>query len=152
MTVGIYLLIRLLSMDGPFKTRAKLFFQNCGSILLGIGMIMAVFLPSAFYIMNVSSRLDNSGSILTHFLENLVPYSPRFYETAFYRLFSSNLSGISDNYTGVINYYEAPVLFVSVLFVILFVQYLFTIHKQDTSRKWKVLQYVSIVLALLFCL
>lgn len=148
LTVGIYLLIRLLSMDGPVKSRARLFFQNCGSILLGIGMIMAVFLPSAFYIMNISSRLDNSGSILTRFLENLTPYSPRFYETAFYRLFSSNLCGISENYTGVINYYEAPVLFVSVLFVILFVQYLFTIHRQDTFRKWKVLQYISIVLAL----
>lgn len=152
LTLGLYLLFRISVMQESRKLRVKLFLTNCGSILLGILMMMAVFLPSALYLMNISSRMNSSLSLLERFLGNLKPFGDAFYETAFYRLFSSNLCGISSNYTGYVNYYEAPVLFISVLFVILFFQYLFTIHRQETGRKQKAAQYLAVALSLFFIL
>ena len=148
--LGLYLLFRTISIDDSFRTRIKLFLMNCGSILLGIGMVMVIFLPSASYLMSISSRLETEGSLLSRFIENLTPFSLDFYKTAFYRLFSSNLYGISDNYSGVVNYYEAPILFIGVLFVILIVQYLFTIHRQEVSKKAKALQYIALILVAFF--
>ena len=148
---GLYLFIRLFFMDITSKDRVRLLLQNGAAFLLGIGMAMVVFLPNAYYLLNTSSRLDTSGSVLSRLLDNLKPFSGRYYFSAFYRLFSANLCGISDNYIGVINYYEAPMLFLSVLFVILMLQYIFTIHRQEASVKVKILQYISLLLVGFFC-
>lgn len=152
LTLGLYLLFRIFSMEESFQLRLKLFLLNCASILLGILMMMAVFLPSALYLTNISSRMDSSLSLIERFLGNLKPFGDAFYETAFYRLFSSNLCGIADNYIGDVNYYEAPVLFMGVIFVVLFFQYVFLIHRQDTTRKQKIAQYLAVALSLFFLL
>ncbi len=150
LALGLYLLFRIFSMEESFKVRIKLFLMNCGSILLGLLMMMAVFLPSMLYLTNISSRMDASLSLIERFLGNMKPFGDAFYSTAFYRLFSSNLCGISDNYVGDVNYYEAPVLFIGILFVILFFQYLFTIHRQDASKKQKAAQYLAVALSCFF--
>ena len=152
LTVGLYLLLRLITLDYPTKERGILFLKNCASILLGIGMIAIVFIPSAFYLFSISTRLDSSGSLLSRFVEHLNPYGKHFYMTAFYRLFSTNLQGISTDFTGYVNYYEAPVLFLSVLFVILFLQYILTIHRQAQPQKVKIVQYLALLLSAFFLL
>lgn len=154
LTLGLYLLFRIFTMEilgYGFLSRAKLFLINCCSILLGLLMMMAVFLPSALYLVNVSSRMDKGGTLLERFWENMCLFPSTFYDAALGRVFSSNLFGLSEIHTGTGNYYEAPLLFIGVLFLILFFQYLFTIHAQEhTTRKQKAAQYLAVALSLFF--
>ena len=141
---GCYLLYRMVVSDQARGVRVRKFFLHCASILLGIGIGMVIFLPTAYYLFTISSRLDSDASFLTRIGEYLTPYSLEFYKTAFLRLFSTTFQGIQD-YNGYSNFYEAPVLFFSALFVLLGFQYLFTVHRQDTSRKAKVMQYLAVL-------
>ncbi|MDY2818784.1 MAG: YfhO family protein [Hominisplanchenecus sp.] len=144
MIVGCYLLYRMVVSDQARGVRVRKFFLHCASILLGIGIGMVIFLPTAYYLFTISSRLDSDASFLTRIGEYLTPYSLEFYKTAFLRLFSTTFQGIQD-YNGYSNFYEAPVLFFSALFVLLGFQYLFTVHRQETSRKAKVMQYLAVL-------
>lgn len=170
LALGLYFLFRIFSMEicsagtqamesgkmrqpqgYGFLFRAKLFLTNCGSILLGLLMMMAVFLPSALYLVNTSSRMDKDGTLLERFVSNMQLFPASFYDAALGRIFSSNLFGLSEIHTGTGNYYEAPLLFIGVVFPILFFQYLFTIHRQEnTTRKEKTAQYFAIALSLFF--
>lgn len=141
---GCYLLYRMVVSDQARGVRVRKFFLHCASILLGIGIGMVIFLPTAYYLFTISSRLDSDASFLTRIGEYLTPYSLEFYKTAFLRLFSTTFQGIQD-YNGYSNFYEAPVLFFSALFVLLGFQYLFTVHRQETSRKAKVMQYLAVL-------
>ena len=147
---GCYLLWRLLLADGPRRKRIRQFFLHCASIVLGIGIGCFIFLPMAYYLMTGSSRLSSGGSLLERLADYCSLFGSDFYKTAFLRFFSTTSQGIME-YTGYSNFYEAPVLFFSGLFVILALQYLFTIHSQDTSRKAKVLQYLAVAF-FVFCM
>ena len=148
---GCWLLGRSIVLDkGNIRDRIGLFLKHCSSLLLGIGIGMVIFLPMAYYLMTISSRLDSEASLLQRFVEYLSLYSPEFYKTAFLRFFSTTFQGIGD-YNGYSNFYEAPVLFFSALFIILAFQYLFTIHRQNTGKKAMVIQYLA-VLFFVFCL
>ena len=90
---GLYLLFRILMVDGLTPAqRIGRFFAGCGEMLLGIGMSMAVFLPMAEVLLNVSSRLDGSGVGFMDWLQQcFTPYSGKFYNSLMKHLFSSNL-------------------------------------------------------------
>lgn len=151
LTLGLYLLFRIFSLEESFKERTRLFLINCGSILLGLLMMMAVFLPSALYLVNISSRMDKNGTLLERFLDNMRLFPSTFYDAVLGRIFSSNLFGLSEIHTGTGNYYEAPLLFIGIIFVILLFQYLFTIHRQEsTTRNQKIAQYIAAALSLFF--
>lgn len=159
LTLGLYLLFRIFSMEmregepsgSLFGQRTKLFLTNCGSILLGLLMMMAVFLPSALYLLNISSRMDKGGTLAERFFANMRLFPSTFYDAALGRMFSSNLFGLSEVHTGTGNYYEAPLLFIGVVFIFLFFQYLFTIHRQDeTTGRQKNAQYIALALSLFF--
>lgn len=145
LAAGIYLCVRLLFMDSrkdePWM-RGKLLAKDCGSMLLGVGMGMAVLLPTAAYILNVGSRLGSQQNIIQKFFMGMKGYESPYYTTLFHRLFSTSLDGISTGYRGYANYFEAPVLFFSGLLVILGIQFLFTIHRQQIPMKKKVMQYL----------
>lgn len=145
---GCYLLYRIIIQNGSRTQRIRQFILHCTSILLGIGIGMVIFLPMAYYLLTISSRLDSDVSFVQRFLGYLSPYSIEFYKTAFLRFFSTTFQGIRD-YNGYSNFYEAPVLFFSALFVILGFQYLFTIHRQSVSVKSKVMQYLAVLFFIL---
>ncbi len=147
---GAYLLYRAVLEDGPFPRRARLFLARCGEIALGLGLGAVVFLPSAHFLTTVSSRMSSGGSFLNRLLQYCSLFPADFYRTAFLRLFSTTFEGIAQ-YGGYSNFYEAPVLFFSVLFVILLPQYLVSIRRQDVSRKAKLLQCLA-VLFFVFCM
>lgn len=147
---GCYLLWRLVLADGPRRERIRQFFLHCASLLLGIGIGSFIFLPMAYYLMTGSSRLASGGSLLERLSGYFSFFGGDFLKTAFLRFFSTTSQGIIE-YTGYSNFYEAPVLFFSALFVILALQYVFTIHRQDASRKSKVLQYTAVAF-FLFCI
>lgn len=140
-TGGIYLLIRLFLMETlPWKSRIRTFFLNCGSMLLGVGMALTTLLPGYAIVTNVSSRLSSDSGLFERLFSNLAPYPPRYYLTLILRFFSSNLEGIGNSeinmpYRGYGNYYEAPNVFFSTLFVLLAVQYiLWLVHSKEPKR------------------
>ncbi len=147
---GAYLLYRAILEDGAPARRAQLFLARCGEILLGLGLGAFAFLPSVHFLTTVSSRLGAKGSFLGRMWEYCSLFPAEFYRTAFLRFFSTTFEGIAQ-YNGYSNLYEAPVLFFGVLFVILLPQYLFSIRRQEASRKAKILQYVA-VLFFVFCM
>lgn len=148
---GMYLIFRLLSMENSdFKTGILQLLLHGMTMVLGLGVAMVLFLPNAFYIFGNSARMGSADSIGTRIIKAVIkPYGNTWNYTAFCRLFSSNLTGISDNYTGSINYYEAPSLFMGIPSLFLFVQYLCTIHRQKSTRFLKGLQYTGIALCAL---
>ena len=153
---GCYLIFRMVLKEPSISDKAsifrkrKQFFMHCCSIVLGIGIGSFIFMPMAYYLLTISSRLESEGSFLSRMLEYLSLFAEPFYETAFLRFFSTVFQGIRE-YKGYSNFYEAPVLFFSVLFVILGLQYVFTIHRQETCRKSKIMQYIA-VLFFAFCM
>lgn len=148
--VGCYLIVRLLMMEQErVKTKIRLFLSSCGSILLGVGMSLAILMPTAAVIFGVSSRLESETSLVSRILGGLAPYPSVYYGTLLDRFFSSNLRGMAvenvSGYAGYLNYYEDPVVFTSTLFVILGVQYLFILWRTKLSTRRKVLGYVTAV-------
>lgn len=147
---GCYLIFRMVLLDGSFKKRIGEFFLHCASMVLGIGIGAFIFLPMAHYLLTISSRLDSNESFLSRLVQYCSFFSGEFLETALLRFFSTAFQGIR-SYKGYSNFYEAPVFFFSALFVILALQYLFTIHRQEASKKAKLMQYLA-VLFFVFCM
>lgn len=147
---GFYVIFRLVLEDETCRNRIRQFFLHCASMVLGIGIGAAVFLPMAYYLLTISSRLDSELSFMDRIVSYLSWYDTSFYETAFLRLFSTAFQGIRD-YNGYSNFYEAPVLFFSLLFVILALQYVFTIHKQNCPLRRKITQYLAVAF-FFFCI
>lgn len=151
--VGFYLLFRVLTEERPGKERAKKFFVGCGQMLLGVGMSLAVFLPTAAVLLNVSSRLEKKRSLQELLLMCFTPTKPEYYESLLLRPFSTNLQNLQElgdkTYEGFWNYYEAPVLFCSVLTVFLFVQFLLCFWKSQAALRVKRVVYGAAVFAAL---
>lgn len=142
--VGFYLLCRMILTDGTRAERVRRFFAHCGTLLLGLGMGAVIFLPMAHYLLTVSTRLDSGSSFLQRMLQYCSLFPADFYKTAFLRFFSTVFQGIRQ-YNGYSNFYEAPVLFFSALFVILAPQYVCIIHRQPAARKAKIIQYLTVL-------
>lgn len=152
-TGGIYLIFRLFFQENlNWKARFRTFFLNCGSMLLGVGMALVTLLPGYAIVSNVSSRLESGTNIFQRLLTNTAPYPLRYYPTLILRFFSSNLEGIGNNdigmpYRGYNNYYEAPNVFFSTLFVILAVQFLFYLFLSKESKRRKLTQWLLVILS-----
>ena len=72
--------------------RVRRFLLGCGEILLGVGMSLAVFLPMAEVLLNVSSRLEGQGTGFFQWLQQcFTPYHTKVYDSMVKHLFSSNL-------------------------------------------------------------
>ena len=136
---GIYVMFRTASM--PETGRIKLFLKTCGCILLGLAMAMGIFAPGAAVIAGVSSRLeDGSAGAGELALGCISPFPVKYYAVFLKRLFSSHLCNVSalgegKNYTGLINYYEDPVLYCSFWTVLMDLQFLFTFFRRTKGRE-----------------
>ena len=145
--LGFYVLFRvswekkLFSFEG-ISSVGKIY----GSMLLGIGMGLIQLIPSAYYITNISGRVSNGS-----FLQRVVSmgtslYSKEYYKVLGLRLFSSNILGVQTNeYQGFGNYYEDPNVFVSVFFIIAFVQLIWMIFKNQFTKKQKCLMVLALM-------
>lgn len=140
---GCYLIVRLFIMEPlSYKERLKRFFLHCSSLVLGICMGLFSLLPGYALVTNVSSRLESSTGLFERLFTNLSLYPWKYYLTLVFRFFSSNLEGIGNSsmgnvYRGYANYYEAPNVFFSSLFVILAVQYILSLFKKGEKPRRK---------------
>ncbi|MFF5993866.1 YfhO family protein [Lysinibacillus sp. KU-BSD001] len=95
----------------------NLFFITLKSLLayiIGIGL-------SAFYLIPTVSYVLSSPRISGNYIPSLFSLnSLEYYISLFFRFFSNNTLGIGNSFFGDINYYEAPILFSSILIIILF--------------------------------
>jgi len=138
---AVYTVIRLLMTEefriGNFLKRA---FSIAGFLLLGIGMGMCILLPFAYDILAVSKRLDSKKTLLQR-LFAYAYYKPRYYKTQYSRFFLSTGDGISamNRY---MNYYFAPCLHFSLLFVSLLPQYLTAVPSMKNPKKNRIWHYV----------
>lgn len=128
---ALYGAVRLVAVYNPREflgAFSKTLNMLC-AVLIGVGMSAVLFLPSAILVLTTSGRVGTS-SIFEKILNYLV--AP-FYDTVIIketisRFFSNNFSGTYD-YTGPMNYYEAPQLFMTsftLFFTVLFVIGIFT--------------------------
>lgn len=152
---GVYLIFRIwMAEDLNLKEQIKKFLAGCGQMLLGLGMSLAVFLPMAEVLLNVSSRLDSDGTGIIALIQRcFTPYSQKFYISLLKRLFSSNLQNGYGLTKGpqkyALNYYEDPVLFCSVLSVFLSVQFLLLLYRTEMEKKTKRILYVAAAIILI---
>ncbi|MDO5424439.1 MAG: YfhO family protein [Eubacteriales bacterium] len=149
LTTGIYLIFRVLLMEGcPVKRRLLVFGKVCLGMLLGVGMGLCVMLPSAFVILGVTSRLESEQTLIERLLAGFLPLDREYYKTLLYRFFSANLQNKNGDYAGAMNYYEAPQVFASTFFVIFSVQYVLTLAKRKCSVYKKAVLYGAVALVI----
>lgn len=150
---GVYLLLRVCTLDIGGRERAKRFLASCAQILLGIGMGMVIFAPLAFAVVGISFRTSHEGFCLSEWLRTaFTPYTDIYYESLFKRMFSSNLQNrhtIRESvYLGWGNYFEAPVMFFSTMFPFLGAQFLLKYRKAKETLRQRIVVYIG---ALLIC-
>lgn len=142
---GIYVVFRVFFYeDAAWKKKIKDFFAIGFSMALGMLMGAVNLLPAAAFQLGTTRRMDSDLSLLQKVIQNMKPYAPEYYKTLAYRFFGSNLQHDAVHYSGFTNYYEAANVFFSTLFLILALQYLFTIHRQRVKTSRKAAQYISI--------
>lgn len=87
--------------------------QSLIAYMLGIGLSAIYLIPTITYVLN-SPRI--SGNVSPNFF---ALNSLEYYFSLFSRGFSNNTLGIASSYVGTINYYESPILFSSILVILL---------------------------------
>lgn len=144
---GAYVCIRLLMQEKTtIRNRWRAFVIAAGTMILGVLMSAWRFFPSAAAQVGSSERLATETSVLERIFKPQL-WSVANYKTILYRLFSSCIQGNgNETYVGARNFYEAPELFFSTLFLILLLQYLVCIRRQEVSRKYKAMQYLCVLI------
>ncbi len=147
---GLYTCMRILMWEGErIAQRLRTLFLIAGNMLLGVLMAAFRIFASAAAQLGSSARLSSDLSVWQRIFGGRLLWGSAELKAVLYGFFSSNIYGNGEDvYLGPRNYYEDAQLFFSTLFIILAFQYLMTIHRQDSSKKRKILQYVSAVLTL----
>lgn len=146
---GTYVVFRLLAENMSWKERFLQTGKHALAMLLGVGMALVTLLPNFYLVSSVTSRLSSGMTLFQRVYSAFTRFPEGYYKTLVSRFFSSNLEGIGNEimpYTGYNNYYEAPNVFFSVLFVICLIQFLFLIPKISKSKKEIVLWYAATAL------
>ena len=147
MMAAFYVIFRLL-MTG--KKPLGIFIRGgltCAwPMILGLAIGAVSLLPSYAAISNVSSRLNSDLSLLGRLSGAFHPYPPEYYKTLIDRLLTGTGEGINV-FMGYLNYYEAPCVFFSGLFVILLLHYVVRLPFRRESLRLKILQVIFLVLA-----
>lgn len=112
---ALYVIVYTLCARGEnrlFLMIKRLFILLCTGIgALLVGCVSVVPIVTSF------AGSARSGDTASHKISSLVKlFDPKVYMTFAGRLFSSNLMGVGNSYTGAVNYYEAAQLATSVLF------------------------------------
>ena len=145
---GFYLLFRIAMEENlDWKQRVGKFLRGCGQMLLGIGMSLAVFLPTAATLMNSSRITSGENGIGALIKACFSRYSIAYYKCLLIRPFSTNLENLQTlgdgKYEGLVNYYEDPVLFCSTLAVLFAVQFLFVLWRSQEKKRVKIAVYTA---------
>lgn len=144
---GAYVCVRILMQEkDTIKDRGRAFLLAAGTMVLGVLMSAWRFFPSAAAQVGSSERMVSQVPLLQRlFKPQLWPMAIN--KTIIYRLFSSCIQGNgNETYVGMKNFYEDPNLFFSTLFIILLLQYLLCIRRQQVSRRSKTMQYLCVIL------
>lgn len=144
---GAYVCVRILMQEkDTIKDRGRAFLLAAGTMVLGVLMSAWRFFPSAAAQVGSSERMVSQVPLLQRlFKPQLWPMAIN--KTIIYRLFSSCIQGNgNETYVGMKNFYEDPNLFFSTLFIILLLQYLVCIRRQQVSRRSKTMQYLCVIL------
>ena len=145
--VAFYVMFRVFMREkNNFIGWFKKVFSLAMPMVLGLAIGAISLLPSYMAISSVSSRLNSDLTILGRLSGSFTPYISTYYRTLLDRIFTSTGEGINA-FDGYLNYYEAPCMFFTTLFVILFFQYIFTLPSQKSNRKQKILQIIFLILA-----
>lgn len=131
----LYMLSIYLFMYGLFRYlilhrfNTKEFFsffsKSIALYVLGVGISALVFLPSSYVLAN-STRLEGSLEYPSFFkFASILEYS-----SIMLRLFSNNLLGIGSMYKGFFNYYESPILYTSVLSLVIIPNWIVLLEDQ----------------------
>lgn len=141
--LGFYILFRI-AWDGKLFSKAGICQtgKTYGFMVLGIGMGMFSLLPSAFQIFSVSGRMEGEP-FLMRVMKALCLYPEAYYETLGKKFLSGNLEGIN-SYSGYMNIYESPNVFLSVLFVLAAAQFIILMCSKHYSRKQKILLLLAV--------
>ena len=141
--LGIYATARFINKS---KFNLYDFAIYVGQILLmyflSIG-ISLIFMWPGIVTTLASPRFDTRG-MFTKIIQNIGFYPSILYETTFARLFSGDIMGVN-NFSGWVNYLEAPILYCGVICILLGLQF----FNKNTFKEQKGI-YVLVLVALLY--
>ena len=149
--LALYVVLRIWTLrPGGIKTYFSILGKQAGAVLLGAGIGMINLLPSAGIVFGVSSRTADSTSIIERIAAAMQPWPKEYYRTLADRFLSSGLQGntSAQGYTGYSNYYEAPSVFFTSLFIILLVQFLIYLAVRKWDRRLKAVSIAAVAAGL----
>ncbi len=115
---AVYTLIRCVSIytKSEISKAIKNLAGILTSVLVGIAMSFFLFLPSVYQSLTTTSRISGNGSLLQRIIPMITAvYNPEEIKSLLLKFLSNNLQGKGGTYYGILNYYEAPMLFFSCL-------------------------------------
>ncbi len=155
LAAAIYTVLRLLIMENSFLIRLKLLISRGAMMVLGVLMGLVYMLPSYMVMAENSNRISSEYGIFEKFISLMIPWPGEYYPTLIKRFISGTLEGngsFVDDYTGYRNLYEDPQLFMSVLFILLFIQFLIYFPKIARTKRQRAVLVISILLGAFFLL
>ena len=117
------------------------------AVILGFLLSSFILLPSVLYSIKLSSRISSRGGFFHIVFSNLFALSDTdTIATTLLRMFSNNIMGTT-NYSGALNYYEAPQFFFSSLnLFVLTIVLLESIFRIKKEKKRSILRLVELVM------
>lgn len=117
-------------------------------ITLGLGLSSLVMMPVMSQMLEVSGRINNGESLSSKIINTMFTlYKPEYYKNLFFRFFSNNFQGAGIYYNGFHNYYEGIIVFFSILFIILFPQFIINIFRLKGTKLNRAATLIGILLS-----
>lgn len=113
---GVLLLLYILLITAGTDVRKAIvgISRYCVTVVIGILLAGIVFLPSAYSIVT-SARLESTGKVQSFF--SVIP--EQLITVNFFRFYGNDLLGVSDEYSGLSNTLEDPILYIGLLPLVL---------------------------------
>lgn len=143
----VYLVVRILFSSNNLKKKCIELIDFLICILIGFLMSMVVFLPNLYEIIHVSGRVS-SENIFIKAVNAFHLIDKYQLKTAILRLFSNNLEGTVNYWSGVEYHFTAFPYYFSLLFVVCLAQFFANILKKGIKSKLTVVT----TLIILFCI
>ncbi|MBE5925412.1 MAG: hypothetical protein E7270_00250 [Lachnospiraceae bacterium] len=146
---AVYAIVRYIQLNDKITIKNfVLSILNLGlNVIIGFVGGLCIGLMHISNILNSGRVTDTDVSKLDMFTENIGrSYLQDDFLGSLQRFLSANLSGIAGWHKGLANYYEEPQLFLTALFWMIFLQFIFTIHRTSVSKKQIVCKWIAVVL------
>lgn len=124
LTCGLYAIVRWIQLkDISIKSAIRFFGPLLFSVIFGMMLSGIILVPSTIYMLTISSRLESSMPFLEKLKLMFSCLDKEQYKTYILRLFSNQIQGSLNQWTGAATSFNSPHIFCSILLPVALIQF-----------------------------